>query len=179
LLAAALGLPTVFLIRLATPGSTTTSLIVGAAQSAVMIVAVYGLREILAQLSQSLARAVFAIGIVGYGASLAWFLLLSNLGSEPASVVVAVVARVSIGLWILGSALAVGRGNGNGAALIGRYAGGGSILVVVAALSDLFGPSGATALVGLSQIVGVLEVIYLILLWRWVFAALQPEPRGA
>jgi hypothetical protein len=145
-----------------------------AGQSVALFVAIFGLRELLDHLSSGAARAVFVCGVIGSAANLAASLTWIVSGPSAFSRIEALVGHALIGVWIVGSAVAVGRGNGGRTAVLGWLAGIGLVSVVGLGLGIL-GPTLGSTLVGWDFTVQIAEMAYLILLWRFALAAVRAD----
>jgi hypothetical protein len=152
---------------------TTIALVFTGLQALALLVAVLGLRELLDHLSRNAALAVLAAGVagsVGYLVADGVFLVS---GPSTGPQIVALVGRVLLAVWIVGSAIAVRRGNGGRTATLGWFVGAGQMVTVVGVIV------GLDRLAGWNFLVGTGEVVYLILLWRFALAALRPDPVAA
>jgi hypothetical protein len=157
----------------------TISLIVGSAQSIALLVTIAGIQEVLDHLASAVARAILAAGLIG--GVLALLTQVIGLYAGPAVVLslLAVASRVLLGVWLFGSAIAVGRGNGGRAASLGKAAGVGLVAYAILVEAGLFGGSADVAAPGWWLIIGVVESAYLVLLWRFVLAAVEPTREPA
>jgi hypothetical protein len=152
---------------------TTIALVILGLQALALLVAVIGLRDLLDHLSRNVALAVLAAGAAGSVSYLVADGVFLVSGPSTVPQIVALVGRVLLAVWMVGTAIAVGRGNGGRTATLGWLIGGGQLVTAVAVIA------GLENLAGWNFLVGTGEVVYLILLWRFALAALRPDPEFA
>lgn len=175
-----LGWPTILVVAVAT-GSETVPLALEGLQAVTLVVAVFGLAELLDHLAPATARLALLAGFAGYAGTLLAIALIPVVRPDGASfrgavliAAVATVARILSGVWLAATGLAIARGNGRRTGLLGEIVGVTAIVQVVALWTGLF-PSGSV-IAGLGLLVGIGEVLFLIVAWRFVHGALGDSP---
>jgi hypothetical protein len=181
--AGVLGYPAVLFVVLATQEVIAAYAMEGL-QSVALVIAVYGLAELLEHLRPDLARVAFIAGLLGAATTFLTIALIPIVPADPPPfgivtfiAVGSIVGRALVALWVMAVGFAISRGNGRTTGVLGEVVAIGTLIELLAISTNLLATNSAFG--GWNLLVEIGQALFLILVWRFVRAALTESPQLA